>query len=751
DLARNLGPVGSSTPLNLVVSLSHPDPAGEQAAYTAMYDPASAAYHHFLTPAQYAARFGVTAATVGATETWLRGGGLQVTQVSGAGDLVQVSGTAAAVTRLFRTPLDWFTYQGKRFLANTAPPAIPAALPVATIVGLNTLQQFSPADRATPAAGGGTFSGEFNERDLWKVYDEPDSNYGQGQSLGIFGEGDTDPVVANLRVFEGRQHLPQVPVRVVHTEPGSYGDVSGELEWNLDSQASTGMAPMAHQLVYYFASSLFDADILTAFSSWASDPNGPLQASASFGECETDPLNSLVGSPLLDPKVPFGQGLGDNLELAAEPVLRQATMEGRTLFASAGDTAGLCIAVALPVIGGANGVLPGTAPFQSFPAVSPYVVGVGGTVVTSNAAKTQRVSEVSWTYTGGGPSAFVAAPAYQRGIAGLTQTCSTDPNGKAYPSGTLCRGVPDLAADSSGGVPLVSSNSTYDVVEDMVDAGEGGTSLSAPLADGMWTRIQAAAPHGGLGFANESLYRLARTAHYHRDFYDVTASEFGLGNVTNQPGPGYDYTSGLGVMDVAHLMQDLDGRLTPTVPVAPPAVAPNPLACPNVITSPAGNSIDQLTMANDAAVDFTAGQLRLSPDHTALLAGLSGPGLSPGLVPEAVGGTTYTVYWTYAGKTYFAEAQVGPPEVVSYVDGHVDPTNGAVVDHTISGTFANGRLSMTVPLKDVGNPPVGARLQYPYGVTSGFVTGVPGVVGILQITADAGSHADYQVGMRCPS
>jgi pseudomonalisin len=767
DLATNLGPAAPATPLNLVVALAHPDPDGEQAAYAAMYDPAGPGYHRFLTPAAYAARFGVPVAEVQGAEQWLRAGGLGIAQVSSPGDLIQATGTVAQAERLFRSPIDDFSFQGAHFLANTLAPAVPDGLPVTAVVGLNTLQQFQPATprpaAASPAAAGahtaphsgaaaGTYNGTFTERDLWKIYDLPDTNYGNGEAVGVFGEGDTDPIIANLRVFEQRQGLPQVPVRVVRTERGTFGDVSGGDEWNLDSQASTGMAPMASQLVYYFANQLYDPDVLTAFSKWAGDPTGPLQASASFGECEADPLNSVVGSPLLDPEVPFGQGLGDNLEAAAEPILRQATLEGRTLFASTGDTGALCPAVALPVVGPANGVLPGTAPFQNYPAVSQYAVSVGGTTVTSDSTRSKRVDETAWTYGGGGPSAFVAEPSFQKGIAAIDRACPVGPAGQAYPSGTVCRGVPDISDDSSGGIPGVQATASYDVVEDMVDTPVGGTSLSAPLADGMWARIQAAAPPGGLGFAAESLYRIAKGPRYHDDFYDVTASEFGAGNFVYQPGPGYDYASGLGVMDVAHLMSDLTGRLTPTRPVPPPPV-PAPAVvgdCRPAFTSPEGNAGDVVTEQNDPALDFTGGRLARSADGKSLVVTMTGPGLSPGAAPGYLGGTTYTVYWTSGGKTWFAEAQVGPPGVVSYADGHVDPSSPEpVVGNTISGTFTTGRLQMTVPLADVGNPAAGTVLHYPYGAVSGAVTGVPGVVGVLPVTVDAGSNFDYQVGLHC--
>src|SRR5207244_12576464 len=80
------------------------------------------------------------------------------------------------------------------------------------------------------------------------------------------------------------------------------------------------------------------------------------------------------------------------------------------------------------------------------------------------------------------------------------------------PTRYTCRGTPDVAAQSGD----IASNG-YGIVA----AGEtaypgGGTSLSSPLWMGMWSRIQAAAPAGGLGFADETFYKVPSS-----DFFDV--------------------------------------------------------------------------------------------------------------------------------------------------------------------------------------------------------------------------------------
>jgi hypothetical protein len=90
----------------------------------------------------------------------------------------------------------------------------------------------------------------------------------------------------------------------------------------------------------------------------------------------------------------------------------------------------------------------------------------------------------------------------------------------------------------------------------------GGTSLSAPLWQGMWARVQAAA--SATRFAAPLLYA-------HPDaFNDITFGDNGPYPAT----AGWDYTSGLGSPDVAKLITAIDGS-TATVPPLTAALAPD--------------------------------------------------------------------------------------------------------------------------------------------------------------------------------
>src|SRR5262249_45548287 len=159
-----------------------------------------------------------------------------------------------------------------------------------------------------------------------------------------------------------------------------------------------------------------------------------------------------------------------------------------------------------------------------------------------------RKSEETWAFTGGGSALFIPRPDWQRAEAAVNRPCAlTDYDGVLQPPGTLCRGVPDIAALSGSDLQgLYIGN--YDKPADA-----SGTSLSSPLAMGSWARVVAAAKNR-IGPAAPAIYGLSPQQRAH-DFYDVTAGEL-VGNGLNAPGPGWDYTSGYGVPDIAHLAQD---------------------------------------------------------------------------------------------------------------------------------------------------------------------------------------------------
>jgi len=116
----------------------------------------------------------------------------------------------------------------------------------------------------------------------------------------------------------------------------SITDSGGEVEWDLDTQASSGMAPNAVALNLYFGKAGTDTDLVAAYHAWTADKRGPLQGSSSFSGCEEAPgADQLSGTGGV---VYTGNPKQDLWEAA----LRRAVIEGRSI-----DTTAVCQALLL--------------------------------------------------------------------------------------------------------------------------------------------------------------------------------------------------------------------------------------------------------------------------------------------------------------------------------------------------------------------------------------------------------------------
>ena len=152
-----------------------------------------------------------------------------------------------------------------------------------------------------------------------------------------------------------------------------------------------------------------------------------------------------------------------------------------------------------------------------------------------------------------------------------------------------------------------------------------------------------------------------------------------------------------------------------------------------------------MTNMNDANLDITSGNLTLN--GSTLVAQLHGPALAPGIDPAGTNGTEYYLLWTYAGTTYYGMAYVDPTSTqVFYTDGNTNTFSlTPPTASTIAGSFVAGTLTLDVPLADVGNPPLGSVLAYPYGLTRAVNDPL-----LVPFTIDTGgSQRAYSVGRKC--
>jgi pseudomonalisin len=715
SLATLSGSLPATQTLTVGVFLSNPNQAAEDAYVKQLYDPSSPNYGNYLDPDTFNSQFGVPAANLQAAESWLQGAGLTVTPIEGSTQYVLASGSAARVEAAFGTPINDYTANGRTFYANTLAPKVPASLGISDVFGLNDFNELSiprveetgPWTTTTQDATSGNVpkTGLLSIQDLWSIYDAPPTNMGNGQSMAIFGWGVTDGVIPDLRSFEAEWGLPGVPISVKKYGDTSTPDTSGDgatVEWELDTQASTGMAPDVTSETLYFAHHNSDTDALASIVGWVGDKHGPLQGSASYGECEN------VGNA--------NAIFTDGMEVPGDKVLEQAAAEGRTLFSSSGDTGSSC-----PIQGvtSTNGVATQAYPGLNWPSASPWAVAVGGTVLQGDGnTPEKRLDETAWAYTGGGNSTSEPAGSYQAGVAATH--CVFDQNGNPTITGPLCRSSPDVAVISGD----VATGNGLDINDDNgADSQGAGTSLSSPLWLGVWARIQAAAKSSkGLGFANYQIYRLAQSSGG-RDFYDVTVGD-------NQPypaTPGYDNTTGWGTPEISQIMQDLTGRLTPTHNTTPAPIVTSPsTTCGSLFSDPAGDDNYSFGLGAGAGaspqLDILDGRAFLSADGQTLKTIITVNNLSS-VIPTGGGENDYQLVFTYQGTQYFTQLAVEQTGTVLAWDGQlvkVSLENKYLQEHLVTGTITpgpNGTAEVDAPISDFTGVTAGSTLLRPSAAT----------------------------------
>jgi subtilase family serine protease len=530
-----LGALGAGHRLELSIALAPRHQAALDALSRAVYLPSSASYHHYLTPAQYRARFAPSTADVDKVTSYLRASGM--THVHALGDRLLVTATATThqAQQAFHTSVASFRLGRRVVFGNTSPALVPAALAgsVRAVVGLNNLpvKALTPAvahhaavrQAGSPDLEGGLFPAQFDA-----TYDATGTHTGGKTSVAILTEGATAGVVSSLRYAENKEKLATAKVTVVKVGLQS-ADTSGADEFDMDSQVSTGVAAHVKRLYMYNIGSLVDAQIDADFATFVSQDKAQAM-SASIGGCE---INSYL----------------DGSEVATDEVMQEAAMQGQSLFASSGDNGDACMYVA--AIGAPAGV-----PGVNWPASGEFTTAVGGTSLISD-ANGNRIQELAWVGSGGGVS-YVENPGWW--------TQDTDPAfSTEYVTGG--RAVPDISLDADPNVATpvkVYVGKTLSYV--------GGTSLSSPMMLGFWSRLESA-HNNKLGLASVPLYQVYDKVNPGTEvtvpevglpvvvpaadpkpvpgFTDITLGDNGIYPAT----PGYDEATGLGAPDVKALMK----------------------------------------------------------------------------------------------------------------------------------------------------------------------------------------------------
>ncbi len=553
--ATSLGTVPASQQVHFDVVLKVRDQAALTAYLSGLANRKSPYFHRFLRKGQFGPLFGPTLSQVAAVEAALTAAGLSPGQVTADRLTIPVTATASAIEHAFGISLLRYRLPGGRVAyANSAAPEIAAAVAplVDGVLGLNDLYQAqSSLERTQPGRAGppsqdvpaaaGTAGPQpcAAASDAW-----PDTinvfadYYGMSQLYGLddFGQGE------RIAVMEFEPNLPSdisayescygisTPVTYI-TVDGGAGTGAGSGEAALDIEILAGLAPEATIDVYQAPNTISEG-MYDIFSDFVADDTDSV-LSSSWGLCESE---------------------WDTADLNAdEELAEQADAQGQTILAAAGDNGSTACSSA----GAPDATLDVLAP-----AVTPYIVSVGGTEIESSG------SEVVWNESdsdlgagGGGVSAYWCMPdyQYQPSIPGIfspydptNSACTDSVDSQGYQ-----REVPDVSANAD---PYSGYVIYYDGAW---EGGWGGTSAATPL----WAAIAAltdASPFcsaydsGPAGVLPQALYAAVASdqATIYGGSYPQVIKDITSGNNDYTPSgyadglypatTGYDLASGLG-------------------------------------------------------------------------------------------------------------------------------------------------------------------------------------------------------------
>jgi pseudomonalisin len=564
-----------------------PDPAQQETLDQFVDDqrnPESPYYRQWLTPEQFAERFGVSETDTAQIVGWLQGHGMEVEEVTAGRRSIVFSGTAAQVQSAFHTQIHTYKIGDRFHHANSKDPEIPAAL-VQVVGGVVSLHDF----RSEPAhafvrkpspeftSGGSHY---LSPADFATIYNltalYQQSINGNGQSVAIVGRSNIN--VADVRQFRTFFGLPANDPQIIvnGADPGIFSS-GEETEADLDVEWSGAVARNA-TIKFVVSKSTNSSDGVDLSAQYIVNHNLAPVMSTSFGLCEAS--------------------LGSSGNSFLNSLWQQAAAQGITVFVSSGDNgaAGCDSASASTATHGrgVNGLCS-----------TPYSVCVGGTEFndasnpslywsSSNASGTQAsalgyIPEVVWNESepgaglwagGGGASAVYAKPSWQAGT-------GVPADGK--------RDVPDVSLTSAGRDGyLIYQNGGFYVV--------GGTSAASPSFAGIMALVvQSTATREGN--ANTAFYALASKQRVGGAsvFHDITS---GNNSVPGQAGfnatTGYDQATGLGSIDASVLVDHWSDSTPP-----PPAAFRATLSSSSLpVTAGSNNSIAASVTVSGG---FTAG------------------------------------------------------------------------------------------------------------------------------------------------
>ncbi len=706
------------------ISLYFSPSADQQAALDKLIqdqqNPASPQYHQWLTPDQYAARFGMAQSDLDQVQSWLQRQGFTVESTARSRNMIRFSGTVSQVESAFATQIHYYQSAGEKHFAPSTELSIPAAL-ASVVAGVRNLNDFRPRPKHIPSRGAftSTVSGSvfFAPGDIVTTYDVGPlysaGVNGAGQSIAIAGQSAIQ--VSDIENFQSAAGLTKKdPTMLLVPGTGDSTVVTGgdEGESDLDVEWAGAIAPGAN-IVFVYTGSNTAYGVFDSLAYAVDEKIAPI-VSLSYTSCELEITSSDLTS--------------------FEGMLKQGTAQGQTFVTASGDQGSTACSGDTQL----NATQQQTVSVN-YPTSSAYVTGIGGTEISSadsvstnstywtaasgsdviTSAKTY-IPEIAWnddvsgqalSASGGGASTLVSRPSWQTGVTGI-------------PSGSF-RLVPDVSLYSSPSLPgylyctsdtanwntsvtnpqQASCNSGFrdSATSDLTAA--GGTSFATPIFAAMIAILnQKAGYTTGQGLINPTLYKLAaNSATYASAFHDVTSGNNNcLGGTTYcasttgfSAGTGYDEVTGLGSVDLANL-----AAAWPAATGSGAALIGSTTTVSASNTAPtAGQSVTfTITVAPSTGTGVPSGTVNLSIDGGGTKYNSSGTTTSVTL--GASGTATYTTSFTTAGTHEVVAQYVG--------DAAYAPSTGSAqvtiaVTSSGKGTIGLAATNLSVPQGSSGN------------------------------------------------
>ncbi len=606
--ATLLGPYNPAQVLRLVIGLQPPHLAAEQQFLRDLQTKHSPTFRHFLTPAEWIARFAPSAQDEQAVVDWAQANGLSITHRYPNRLLVDLEAPVSTIEKAFAVSINSYKIGAATHYSNDRDPLIPARLVgiVHSLEGLNDIEVMHPAspglkEPASPVYSAGpaetttaplqangnakllparqqaasahlrphvTSQGDLRPNITGGAYDPTDiyssqaydynALYGLGHCCNPLGNPNNSPAATSIAVATfGDQdpndmagfhnQYPYLAYRLVRIYiDGTPSCCDGE--GTMDAQWSTAMA--------------------NSFGCYCTTASVYVYEGANFNNGTfTDIYNQMVS----DNNARVFTTSWSCTELSG---CDSGTMDSRhaifdmmlglgwTLMAASGDRGAYdnCSNVSV-----------------SYPAADPDVLGAGGTTLTLNFDGTFN-NEVAWSGnncnandggSGGGCSAYYGTPSYQA---------------SANPCGT--RNVPDLSLNADW------LNAPQNYVFGGVLQGNGGTSIVAPELAGFYAQENAylladgsicGGSCGTVGQAQPGLYNAGTGGPVgfapHNPFYDTLSgcNNNDIGSFGYCAGPGYDLVTGWGYANMLQLAWAYNWYVSsdsgqPTVTYSGPAV-----------------------------------------------------------------------------------------------------------------------------------------------------------------------------------